>query len=56
VVFNKGAKDEEGNAKIGHYQLLEADGRIIDVESNGNNCGFAIFEKLTGKPIDQLRK
>ena len=56
MVFTKGAKDNEGNAKIGHFQLMETDGRLVDVESEGNNCGFVIFSKITGKPIGKLRE
>lgn len=55
VVFSKGAKDKEGKDTIGHYQLLREDGKLIDIKSDGNNCGYAVFGELTGKTIEQLR-
>lgn len=55
VVFTKGKKDVEGKDDVGHYQLLRSDGKLIDIESNENDCGYAVFVLLTGKSVDQLR-
>jgi hypothetical protein len=55
VVFTKGDKDIEGKEGIGHYQLLSSDGKLIDIPTNGNDCGYAVFAELTGKSVEQLR-
>jgi hypothetical protein len=55
VVFTKGDKDDEGKDDIGHYQLLGSDGKLIAIESNSNDCGYAVFAQLTGKSVEQLR-
>jgi len=56
IVFRKGEKDSENTDQIGHYQLKDSDGSLIDIQSNGNDCGYAVIAHLTGKPIQQLRE
>lgn len=55
VVFSKGERDQNGTHGVGHYRLLNLDGVLVDVQSNENDCGFAVMAKLTGKSVEELR-
>ena len=60
VVFNKGQKDEQNHDQIGHYSLMDAEGKLTAIESTDNNCGYAVIQTLLEqkgiyRSIDQLR-
>ena len=54
AIFIKGDKDIEGKDNIGHW-MLKDENSFIPIDSKNNDCGYAIFEKLTGKSVEQLR-
>ncbi|CAF3809598.1 unnamed protein product [Rotaria sordida] len=44
----------------GHYQLMLADGAVVDISSDRNNCGYSVIQKILHdrgieKSIDDLR-
>ncbi len=55
VVFIKGEKDQDNISGIGHWMLMNSNGELIDLVSQDNDCGYAIFSHLTGKSIAELR-
>ena len=46
IVHTKGETNNEGKTGIGHYQLKLENGNVVNVPSNGNNCGYAVIQKL----------
>lgn len=44
-----------GENNLGHWCLLGTDGNIVEIDSDENNCGYAIISHLTGKSIKDLR-
>jgi len=55
MAFIEGEYDSQGKQGIGHFVLMQEDGTYLKIESDGQDCGYAIFAKLTGKTILQLR-
>jgi hypothetical protein len=54
IRFTKGATNGVSD-QIGHYELIAHDGSVVDIPSTDQNCGYAILQHLTDKPITQLR-
>ncbi|CAF1106068.1 unnamed protein product [Rotaria sordida] len=60
IVYTKGERDINGNIDVGHYQLMLADGAVVDISSDRNNCGYSVIQKILHdrgieKSIDDLR-
>ncbi len=53
IIFVK-AENSSDPSDLGHWELINENGRV-DIESDNNDCGYAVFAKLTGKSIAQLR-
>ncbi|CAM4768573.1 unnamed protein product [Rotaria magnacalcarata] len=60
IVYSKGEKDDQGNFCVGHFQLMTGDGTLVDIQSEKNNCGYSVIQKILkdrsiDKSIDDLR-
>lgn len=53
IVFQPNAENVNG---IGHYSLLDSNGKIIDIKSDKNDCLYSLFSHKTGKSVSQLRQ
>jgi hypothetical protein len=56
VRFLRGQEDPvTKQEQIGHYQLIDHNGNVFELANDSNDCGYAIFSKLTGKSVAELR-
>lgn len=56
IGFISASSLSESSNGLGHWMLMDASGNWMNLGNDGNNCGYIIFSKLTGKSIEQLRQ
>lgn len=57
AIFVKGKGSADGSVDIGHWRLMNEEGRFVKLESNDNDCGYALISELMEgkKSVKQLR-
>ena len=55
IVYTRGDIDSSGTVGTGHWSLMDKEGQMIEIPSQDDDCGYAIFSHLTNKSIKQLR-